>query len=42
MFTDREVKEILGLYGDVLSVNIDYIFSNMKELKSFFTIKKRF
>ena len=36
MFTDKEVKEILGLYGDVLYVNKDYIFLNMKELKSFF------
>ena len=35
MFTYKKVNEILGAYGDALSVNKDNIFFNMKELKSF-------
>ena len=31
MFMDEEIKKILGLYGDVLCNNNDYIFSNMKK-----------
>ena len=41
MFTDEKVKKILGVYGDVLAVNKDYIFSNMKKLKSFLLLKQK-